>query len=162
MTVTANIRAASAADVPAMAALIAVKRTFLESLEPVMWRPSEAAAQMTAAFFTHQLGQPNVIARVAESGGRMIGFVVGVLQDAPPVFAPGGKTVLIDDFAIAEGAEADAAASDLLDAVMSEARARGAVQIIAVAAARDPRAVRWLEAKKLRVASQWWTRTLTH
>jgi hypothetical protein len=87
---------------------------------------------------------------------------MGVIQDAPPVFAPGGKTVLIDDFTVVEGAEADETASALLDAVMSEGRARGAVQIIAVAAARDERAVRWLEAKKLHVASQWWTRTLTH
>lgn len=159
---TVSIRPASAADVATMAQLVAVKRTFLESLEPVMWRPSDAAAQLTPAFFTHQVGQPNAIARVAEAGGAVVGFVIGVLQDAPPVFAPGGKTVLIDDFAISEGSHADAAASDLLDAVMNEARARGAVQVIAVAAARDPRAVRWLEAKKLHVASQWWTRTLTH
>jgi hypothetical protein len=159
---TVSIRPASAADVATMAQLVAVKRTFLESLEPVMWRPSDAAAQLTPAFFTHQVGQPNAIARVAEVGGAVVGFVIGVLQDAPPVFAPGGKTVLIDDFAISEGSHADTAASDLLDAVMNEARARGAVQVIAVAAARDPRAVRWLEAKKLHVASQWWTRTLTH
>ncbi len=127
-----------------------------------MWRPSEAAAQLTPAFFAHQLGQPNVIARVANDGGRMLGFAMGAIQDAPPVFAPRGKTVFVDDFAVVDGPEADAAASGLLDAVISEARSRGAVQIIAVAAARDARAVRWLEAKKLHVASQWWTRTLTH
>jgi GNAT superfamily N-acetyltransferase len=87
---------------------------------------------------------------------------MGVLQDPPPVYAPGGKTLLVDDFAVVEGAEGDTAASALLDAVISEARARGAVQMIVVAAARDARATRWLEEKKLRVASQWWTRTLTH
>jgi GNAT superfamily N-acetyltransferase len=157
-----TVRSASAADVQVMAQLLAVKRTQLESFEPVMWRPSEAAAQLTPAFFAHQLGQPNVIARVAENGGQMLGFAIGVIQDAPPVFSPGGKSVLIDDFAVSEGPQADAAASGLLDAVISEARARGAVQIIAIAAARDARAVRWLESKKLHVASQWWTRTLTH
>jgi hypothetical protein len=78
------------------------------------------------------------------------------------VYAPGGKTVLIDDFTIVEAAEAEEAAAALLDAVMSEGRARGAVQIIAIAAARDEHAARWLDAKKLHVASQWWTRTLTH
>jgi hypothetical protein len=160
MTVT--IRPASAADVQAMTQAMADKRRQLEMFEPVMWRPSEAAAQMTPAFFTHQVAQPNVVARVAESGGRFLGFVIGVIQDAPPVFSPGGKTVLIDDFVVTEGAHADEAASALLDAVMSEGRARGAVQLIAVAAARDERAVRWLEGKKLHVASQWWTRTLSH
>lgn len=157
-----NIRAATAGDVQAMAQMIAEKRKQLEMFEPVMWRPSEAAAQMTPSFFTHQVVQPNAIARVAEDGGRFLGFAIGGLQDAPPVFAPGGKTVIIDDFAVIEGAQADEVASALLDAVMSEARARGAVQIIAIAAARDERAVRWLEGKKLHVASQWWTRTLTH
>jgi hypothetical protein len=159
---TISIRPASAADVQQMTLVMADKRKQLEMFEPVMWRPSEAAAQMTPAFFTHQVGQPNVVARIAESDGRFLGFIIGVIQDAPPVFSPGGKTVLIDDFVVVEGPEADDAASALIDAVMSEGRARGAVQIIAVAAARDERAVRWLEAKKLHVASQWWTRTLTH
>lgn len=157
-----SIRSASAADVQAMAQAMADKRKQLEMFEPVMWRPSEAAAQMTPAFFTHQVGQHNVVARVAESGGRFVGFVIGVIQDAPPVFSPGGKTVLIDDFVVTDGPDADEAGSALLDAVMSEGRARGAVQIIVVVAARDERATRWLEAKKLHVASQWWTRTLTH
>lgn len=157
-----TVRMASAGDVQAMAAILAVKRQMLEGFEPVMWRSSEIAAQLTLQFFAHQVGQPNVIARVAEDGGRFLGFVMSTLQDPPPVYAPGGKTVLIDDFAVVEGAEGDAAASGLIDAVMSEARARGAVQIITVAAAKDARATRWFEDKKLRVASQWWTRTLTH
>jgi len=157
-----NIRQALASDVQAMAQLIAAKRVLLESYEPVMWRPSEAAAQLTPTFFTHQLGLPNVIARVAEDGGRFLGFIIGGMQDAPPVFAPGGKTAIVDDFAVVDGEGADAAASALLDAVMSEARARGAVQLIAIAAAKDVRVGRWLEGKKLHVASQWWTRTLSH
>ena len=157
-----GIRSALATDVQAMAQLLEIKRALLESFEPVMWRVSPAAAQLTPAFFTHQLGQPNAIARVAEDNGRFAGFIIGGVQDAPPVFAPGGKTVLIDDFAVIEGEGGDAAALALLDAVMSEARARGAVQLIAIAAAKDARVVRWLESKKLHVASQWWTRTLSH
>jgi GNAT superfamily N-acetyltransferase len=160
--VAVNVRVATAGDVQAMAQLISIKRRQLEHFEPVMWRPSEAAAQMTLSFFTHQVVQPNAIARIAEVDGRFAGFIIGGLQDAPPVFSPGGKTVIIDDFAVQDGPQADEVASTLLDEVMSEARARGAVQIIAIAAARDERAARWLEAKKLHVASQWWTRTLTH
>jgi len=157
-----TVRLASAGDVQAMTGLVAAKRQMLENFEPVMWHPSEIAGQITPQFFAHQVAQPNVIARVAEDGGRFLGFAMGVLQDPPPVYAPGGKTLLVDDFAVVEGADGDAAASALLDAVISEARARGAVQMIVVAAAKDARATRWLEEKKLRVASQWWTRTLTH
>lgn len=159
---TVNARVASAIDIPAMAKLIEAKREALEGFEPVMWRPSPAAAQLTPAFFTHVLAQPQAIARVAESAGAFVGFIIGMLQEAPPVFAPGGKTVVIDDFAVAEVADADQAGSALLDAVMSEARARGAVQMIVIAAARDARTTRWLEEKRLHVASQWWTRTLSH
>ena len=101
-------------------------------------------------------------ARIAEESGRVTGFIIAGVQDAPPVFAPGGKTVLVDDFAVVEGASGDAAALALLDAVMSEGRARGAVQLIAIGAAKDARAARWFEEKKLHVASQWWTRTLSH
>lgn len=159
---TLTVRLASASDVPAMAQLMEAKRAQLESFEPVMWRTSPAAAQMTPAFFSHQLGQAFAIARVAEVNGRFVGFVIGTIQEAPPVFSPGGKTVIIDDFAVVDDDGADAAASELLDAVMSEARARGAVQLIVIAAAKDARVVRWLEGKKLHVASQWWTRTLSH
>ena len=159
---TYDIRMASAADVPAMAKLIEAKRALLESFEPVMWRPSATAGQMTSAFFTHVLAQPQAIARVADANGAMAGFIIGVLQEAPPVYAPGGKSVVIDDFAVADGDLAEAVGPALLDAVMSEARARGAVQMIVIAAARDPRVTRWLEEKKLHVASQWWTRTLSH
>jgi hypothetical protein len=158
----ATIRPATAGDVAQMAQLIALKRRQLETYEPVMWRVSETAGQLTPSFFTHQIPQPNVVARVAESGGAIAGFAIGALQDAPPVFAPGGKTIVIDDFAVAEGPDADDIASALLDSLMSEARARSAVQIIVIAAARDERVTRWLEGKKLRVASQWWTRTLSH
>ncbi len=157
-----SIRTALATDVHAMGQLLEIKRALLENFEPVMWRISPQAAQLTPAFFTHQLGQPNVIARVAEDSGRFVGFIIGGVQDAPPVFAPGGKTVVVDDFAVVEGEDGDAAASALLDAVMSEARARGAVQLIAIAAAKDARVARWLESKKLHIASQWWTRTLSH
>ena len=159
---THNIRNASASDVAAMAKLIEAKRAMLESFEPVMWRPSATASQMTSAFFTHVLAQPQAIARVADANGAMAGFIIGVLQEAPPVYAPGGKSVVIDDFAVGDSDVAETIGPALLDAAMSEARARGAVQMIVIAAERDARVARWLSEKKLHVASQWWTRTLSH
>lgn len=157
-----SIRTAILEDVAAMTKLVAEKRAMLETYEPVMWRVADSADQMTFAFFSHQVPEPNVIVLVAEEGRRILGFVNGVLQDAPPVYDPGGKAVMVDDFVVVAGEEGDAAALALLDALMSEGRSRGAVQMIVISAAKDARAAKWFEAKKLHVASLWWTRVLSH
>lgn len=157
-----SIRRASANDVEAMSRLVAAKRNQLELFEPVMWRKSRDVDEMTRAFFQHQVAETNVVVLVAEDDGSFLGFLNGVLQNAPPVYDPGGKTMMIDDFAVVEGEDGDRAASALMDAVMSEGRARGAVQIIAVTAAQDQRSAKWFESKKLHVVSTWWTRVLSH
>ena len=83
-------------------------------------------------------------------------------SDLPPVYDPGGKSIMIDDFAAVEGAKGDEAALALLDAALSEGRGRGAVQVIIVAAAKDERAAGWFRARNLHVFSQWWTAVLSH
>ena len=145
-----------------MSKLVADKRAQLELFEPVMWRRSQNVDEMTRIFFQHQVAEPNVILLVAEEGDAFLGFLNGMLQNAPPVYDPGGKTVMIDDFAVVEGAAGDRAASALMDAVMSEGRSRGAVQMIVVTAAQDARSAKWFEDKKLHVVSHWWTRVLSH
>ncbi|MEQ1754763.1 MAG: GNAT family N-acetyltransferase [Micropepsaceae bacterium] len=159
---TISIRRASPSDVDAFTDLVAAKRTQLEMFEPIMWRTGRDANEMTAAFFRHQVAEPNAILLVAEDGASILGFVNAVLQNPPPIYDPGGKTVMIDDFTVVKGEAGDQAAMALLDAVMSEGRSRGAVQLIAVSAAMDERATKWFQTKKLHVASTWWTRILSH
>jgi GNAT superfamily N-acetyltransferase len=157
-----NVRAIISSDVDRMTVLVAEKRLLLEQLEPVMWRARENSSDHAGAFLRHVIAQPQALAFVAEDGDRFLGFIIGILQDAPPLYDPGGKSVTVDDFAVVDGTEGDAAASALLDAVMGEGRARGAVQIIVVAAANDARETGWCKNKKLHVASQMWTTVLSH
>lgn len=157
-----SVRRAAPSDVDAFTDLVAAKRAQLEAFEPIMWRAGRDASEMTVAFFRHQVAEPNAILLVAEDERSILGFVNAVLQNPPPIYDPGGKTVMIDDFTVVEGEAGDRAALALLDAVMSEGRSRGAVQMIAVCATRDARASKWFETKKLHAASTWWTRILSH
>ncbi len=159
---TLSIRRAQAGDVDTMVRLVAMKRAELERHEPVMWRRSRDADEMTRAFYRHQVEESTVILLAAEIEGRVAGFINGVLQNAPPVYDPGGKALMVDDFVVEAGETGDRAALALLDAVKSEGRARGAVQMIIVTAARDERAAGWFRAKGLHVASTWWNCVLSH
>ncbi len=157
-----NIRRAASDDVEALTRLVALKRAELERHEPVMWRRSRDADEMTRTFYRYQVEEDSVILLVAEIEGRVAGFINGVLQNAPPVYDPGGKALMVDDFVVEAGDSGDRAAHALLDAVKSEGRARGAVQMILVSAARDERAAGWFRAKGLHVASTWWNCVLSH
>jgi hypothetical protein len=157
-----NIRRAAPSDLEAIVALVSAKRAQLESYEPVTWHPSEHAPAMSKEFFRAQMGEQGPIFLVAAEGDAVIGFINAVLQPAPPVYDPGGKTVMIDDFAVIDGSKGDEAAIALLDAALSEGRGRGAIQVIIVAAAKDERAAAWFRARNLHVFSQWWTAVLSH
>jgi hypothetical protein len=159
---TISVRRATSSDLGAIVTLVSAKRAQLESFEPVAWHPSEHAPAMTEEFFRMQVGEQGPIFLVATDGARVIGFINAVLQPAPPVYDPGGKSIMIDDFAVIEGDAGDEAAMALLDAALSEGRGRGAVQVIIVAAAKDERAAKWFRARQLHVFSNWWTCVLSH
>lgn len=157
-----TIRRATNSDIGAIVALVSAKRAQLESYEPVTWHPSADAPAMTEEFFRMQVREQGPIFLVAADGDRVIGFINAVLQPAPPVYDPGGKTIMIDDFAVIDGDSGDEAAMALLDAALSEGRGRGAVQVIIVAAAKDERAAKWFRARQLHVFSNWWSCVLSH
>jgi GNAT superfamily N-acetyltransferase len=58
---------------------------------------------------------------------------------APPVYAPGGPTALIDDFTVADPAAWDSVGGWLFEAVRTEAAKRGAVGIVSIRAHKDER-----------------------
>lgn len=157
-----SIRRATDNDVDSLVRLVAEKRRQLEAFEPVTWRVGKGANDMTAVFFRHQVGEQNAILLVAEENRHILAFINAVFQDPPPIYDPGGKTVMIDDFVAVAGDQGDRAALALLDAAASEGRSRGAVQVIVVSAAMDERAAGWFRSKKMHVFSSWWTGVLSH
>jgi hypothetical protein len=114
------IRKAVADDIPAMVALSGHDRTRREKSDPEFFRKNAAGAEFQAYFFKQQLESDRVIAVVDEDAGKLRGFVIATIMQAPPVFDPGGLTVLIDDFTVADEKEWNSVGLALLEHVKTE------------------------------------------
>jgi GNAT superfamily N-acetyltransferase len=156
------VRAAAPSDVEGMVALAEERRAAYEPHQPTFWRRAPDAAAVHAAYLARRLRAADAIARVAEDPrtGALVGFAIGVLAEAPPVYAPGGLTCTVDDLAV-DGAERwESAGRLLLDDVVRSAKDRGAVQVVVVCGAQDAPKRRLLEAIGLSPASAWYVGTL--
>src|SRR5579862_4336076 len=96
-----SIRPARAADVPAMVALSEQKRLQYQEYQPTFWRVAADAREKQTSFFERLVGSEHAIILVHEREGAVDGFVIATLVDAPPVYDPGGRTCMIDDFVVA-------------------------------------------------------------
>ena len=149
------IRAAASADVPAMVALSDRDRTHREKVDPEFFRKNAAGAQFQAYFFKNQLESDRIIAAVDEDAGKLRGFVIATIMQAPPVYDPGGLTVLIDDFTVADEKEWNSVGLALLQYVKTEGKVRGAVGMVTICARGDDLKHRCLEEIGTRVVSEW-------
>jgi hypothetical protein len=155
----ATIRAAQAQDVDALLELSESRRREYATYQPVLWRPAPDALARQRPYLAGLLRDPDVLARVAVAD-VVVGFAIGRLTPAPPVYDPGGPTCLIDDFAVANPDSWLTVGVGLLQAVSDAARERGAVQVVVVTAFSDTAKRAALEAGGLSIASEWWTRPL--
>src|SRR5207245_8597168 len=113
------------------------------------------AATKQELYFQRLLPRNEVIALVAEAENTFVGFVIGTITLAPPVYNPGGPVCMIDDFAVANPQEWDSVGAALLTALEREAKARGAVLSVVVCARRDQAKRAVLQKAELTVASEW-------
>ncbi|MEX0840437.1 MAG: N-acetyltransferase [Parvibaculum sp.] len=154
------IHDAKAEDVAAMVALIEAARRRLEEWQPQFWRKAEASAAMSEGWFGVLVGNPEIITLVSETDGKIDGFLIAMLQDAPPVYSPGGKTCLIDDFAVAGDDLWPGTGRDLLRTALARARDKGATQTVVVAPDAHTAKKAMLAEEGLSIASTWWTSAL--
>ena len=154
------IRTAQADDVAGMVALSEQYRRQLETYQPVFWRKADGSAGAQTRYFLSLLQRPDVLALVHRAVDGLAGFLIAALREAPPVYAPGGLTCVIDDFCVAEESYWPKAGTALLREAMRVARARGAVQIVVVCPHRDQAKLTLLAAEGLSAASEWHTRPL--
>lgn len=154
-----TIRAAEAQDLDALLQLSEVRRRQYATYQPVFWRPASDALAHQRPYLAGVLREPDVVARVAVTD-TVVGFAIGRLTPAPPVYDPGGPTCLIDDFTVADPGSWLTVGVDLLGAVSGAARERGAVQVVVVTAFEDTAKRAALQASGLSIASEWWTRPL--
>ena len=149
------IRKAVADDISAMVALSDRDRTHREKVDPEFFRKNPAGAQFQAYFFKNQLESDRIIAAVDEDAGQLRGFVIATIMQAPPVYDPGGLTVLIDDFTVADENEWTSVGLALLQYVKTESKVRGAVGMVTICARGDDLKHRWLEEIGTRIVSEW-------
>src|SRR5437667_448353 len=123
-------------------------------------RRSTALTQLAAICSQGLLTGEDVIALVAETEATLLGFVMGVITTAPPVYNPGGLVCIVDDFAVGNPTEWGSVGAALLAAVEQEAKARGAVLSVVVCAQQDQVKRTMLREAGLTVASEWQVKPL--
>jgi hypothetical protein len=155
------IRDAEPADLDAIATLADERRVDYERAQPLFWKRADDALTQHRSWLTHLLASDEVISLAAvDAAEELIGFLFATLVPAPPVYAPGGPTGLIDDFAVAASDLWATTGVELLDAARAELQARGAAQVVVVCGAHDEPKRTTLASAGLGVASEWFVGTL--
>jgi len=150
------IRPATAGDVPRMVELSAMKRAQYESYSPTFWHPARDANQKQEAFFRGLVADPSWICLVNETGGSVDGFIAARVVWAPPVYDPGGKVCMIDDFVVAHPSLWPTVGMALRDQAESKASQAGAVISVTVCGQRDAPKRTALQNSDSHVASEWY------
>lgn len=156
-----QIRPVTHDDIGQMVALVEARRRVYETYEPVFWKVAEHSAEMTAPWFTALAARLDATVRVAVEDGVVHGFLIALPTPVPPVYAPGGPTVTIDDFCVRTPDQWETVGRALLDEVRNVGRAAGWRQLIVVGADRDEPKAAMLRGADLRIASTWWTQPLS-
>lgn len=147
-------------DITRMGEIAEKRRREYQEYQPVFWRKAADSRRKHAGHLQQMIRNPEMIVLVAEVDEVIRGYLVGMLVPPPPVYAPGGPTCLIDDFAVATPEEWDTIGADLLQACAVEARMRGAVQTVVVCAHKDHARRAMLGAGGFEIASEWHVRSL--
>ena len=155
-----KIRDAESSDVESMVRLSETFRKSLSTYSPIFWRMAEDSFKNQTSFFSSLLSLEGTIVIVAERDSELAGFIIGRLQEAPPVYDPGGPVFLIDDFCIDADAEWRTVAPQLLEAVEQRARALGAVLSVVICPRRGAAKRRFLDDLGFEATSAWHIRGL--
>jgi hypothetical protein len=155
-----DVRKATADDIDDAVDIAERWRRQYQKFQPTFWRKASNSAETTRRFFTKLLAEKDVFFLVGTEGARTVGFLIARKIPAPPVYAPGGDTYLIDDFCVAEPIEWLTAGEALLSHASTLIHEAGAVQIVVACGDRDLAKAEMLRRSDLTIASNWWTKAL--
>ncbi len=154
------IRPAETGDLAQMVALITEERKDLTARQPVFWRPAQDAPAATKKYFQYLLRQQTTFGFVAEEDGKVVGFAIGYDMTPPPVYDPGGPTVMIDDWVVPPRDDRAHVLGALYHAVEGAARSAGAKQVVCVAVTHDADKQKFLKTHDLANVAAWWAKPL--
>jgi GNAT superfamily N-acetyltransferase len=154
------IRGAREADVPAMEALAEKKRSQYETYQPIFHRQAKDASQKHSEFLKSLLSNKEAILLVSDSQGSIQGFIYANIVMAPPVYNPGGKVCMVDDFVVSKPEEWQSVGKALLETALARAKAQGAVLGNVVCGPTDLPKRALLESLGYSVASEWHVKKL--
>lgn len=150
-----SIQSANIEHISQMVTLSKEKRLNYEKAQPQFWRHADDAETQQTTWFHELLQKDNYLLKVAHDKNQFEGFIIGCLRKAPEVYHPGGLTLEIDDFCVNNN-QWHTIGTLLLDAVVNDARNKGAVQILVVCGAHDEEKKRFLKNHPCVIASEWY------
>jgi len=154
-----KIRRAVQDDISHMVEAMDERRRLYETYQPRFWRRSPSARSTQAAFFKTLISKENAIVLIAEDASIFRGFAIATVVEAPPVYAPGGKTCMVDDFATTHN-DWDDTGRALLGEVNRLAKAAGAVQAVVTCGHLDEAKRSFLHSDSFSIASEWFVKNL--
>ncbi|MDP1974619.1 MAG: GNAT family N-acetyltransferase [Alphaproteobacteria bacterium] len=154
--ITPIISNAKACHIDAMVLLSDGKRQSYEKAQPQFWKRADNANEIQSEYFHTLLNQPDHILLVTEINNEIKGFVIGKLLSAPEVYNPGGLTLMIDDFCVAEPCLWQSIGVSLLSELKKQAKPKNASQILFVCGHHDEPKKTFLEKMNLSIASNWY------
>ena len=128
--VPTTIREVVPADQPALAAIADEVQALHAAAHPAIFRPVGAGASLPRAYFDELLASETATIQVAEVGGRIVGFAIVEVFDAPPVeiLVP-RRTVFISSMVVTAAQRGQGIGRALVEAAVEWGRGRGATAL---------------------------------
>lgn len=137
-----TIRAAVAADVPAIGVLGAILVQIHHDFDQTRFiAPTPQTAKSYGSFVGSQFKEPNVVVLVAEREGRLLGYAWGSVEgyDYMTLRGPAG---LINDIVVEPASRGQGVGHLLLDQMLDALKKRGAPRVVLSTAAKNESAQR--------------------
>lgn len=103
-----------------------------------------------------EIGRNNTLVMVCEEAQIILGYVIGLVVPAPPVYDPGGQTCLLIEFLVKDSNDWSTVGKVLLEEIAQRAKALGGVQIVVVCDAANLPKQAMLQTAGLTIASEWY------
>ncbi len=149
-----TVRAATSEDLDTIVDLCEAKRQQYQSWQPVFHRKAEDSAERHRYFLSNVINSEGKMLLVFDREGVQ-GALFAVLGDAPPVYDPGGKVCMVDDFVVAAPDQWEEIGGAMLEEVISISKQLGCVLVNVVCGPNDKPKQQFLAKRGYSVASEW-------